>query len=432
MYKLYLYKISLCLYGAGLIAIGIAVLAQGHVLLQPAAIIGGVVLSFHGAHLLLKYFFKRQETINQSASLLAGLFNLGMGILVIIMHTFTVGLLIAAFTVYVFMNAIVKLTDFLLLSANKIKGSFFALVAFIFYTVFGVLMVFVPNMGQQSFLIVSGIYCILYGVCVVNDFIAFILPKKAKNVLKRKIRITLPVFISTFIPLRLLRSFNSFVQPETENQDEYVFESSLKEGEKPDIEILIHVSEKGYGRFGHCDICLDGTILSYGNYDRKSFKFKGGIGDGILFEVDKKTYLEYCVDYRKKTLFSFGLKLNEEQLNQVKEEIKRIKSTAVPWKPPYQVALENGEDVKLEDFKDYCSAMWAKTKAKYYKCTEGRFKTYFIMTTNCVLLTDSIVGKAGADIVRFNGIITPGAYFDYLQREYLIPGSMVISREVYR
>ena len=32
------------------------------------------------------------------------------------------------------------------------------------------------------------------------------------------------------------------------------------------------------------------------------------------------------------------------------------------------------------------------------------------MTTNCVLLTDSIVGKAGADIVRFNGIITPGAY----------------------
>ena len=151
------------------IAIGIAVLAQGHVLLQPAAIIGGVVLSFHGAHLLLKYFFKRQETINQSASLLAGLFNLGMGILVIIMHTFTAGLLIAAFTVYVFMNAIVKLTDFLLLSANIIKGSFFALVAFIFYTVFGVLMVFVPNMGQQSFLIVSE-FIVFFTACVVNDF----------------------------------------------------------------------------------------------------------------------------------------------------------------------------------------------------------------------------------------------------------------------
>ena len=62
----------------------------------------------------------------------------------------------------------------------------------------------------------------------------------------------------------------------------------------------------------------------------------------------------------------------------------------------------------------------------------GKFKTYFVMTTNCVLLAESIVCQAGTDILNLTGIISPGTFYDYLDREFLRPGSMVISREAYR
>ena len=34
------------------------------------------------------------------------------------------------------------------------------------------------------------------------------------------------------------------------------------------------------------------------------------------------------------------------------------------------------------------------------KFTSSKFKTYFVMSTNCVLLADTIVGTAGTDIFK--------------------------------
>ena len=53
------------------------------------------------------------------------------------------------------------------------------------------------------------------------------------------------------------------------------------------------------------------------------------------------------------------------------------------------------------------------------------------MSTNCVLLADSILSKAGTDIINTAGIISPGAYYDYLQKEYTLKNGIVVSRDVY-
>ena len=53
------------------------------------------------------------------------------------------------------------------------------------------------------------------------------------------------------------------------------------------------------------------------------------------------------------------------------------------------------------------------------------------MSTNCVVLADRVIGSAGTDIINLNGIITPGAYYDYLNRELQFENSQVISRTVY-
>lgn len=49
-----------------------------------------------------------------------------------------------------------------------------------------------------------------------------------------------------------------------------------------------------------------------------------------------------------------------------------------------------------------------KTKATLYKFTKGKFKTYFVLGSNCVYLVDNIIGSAWIDILKMNGIITQG------------------------
>ena len=41
------------------------------------------------------------------------------------------------------------------------------------------------------------------------------------------------------------------------------------------------------------------------------------------------------------------------------------------------------------------------------------------MTTNCVLLAESIVCQAGTDILNLTGIISPGTLYDYLDGKSL-------------
>lgn len=80
---------------------------------------------------------------------------------------------------------------------------------------------------------------------------------------------------------------------------------------------------------------------------------------------------------------------------------------------------------------DYASIVYDNLKARFYKFIKGHFKTYFVMNTNCVLLADSIVGQAGIDLVRIQGLISPGAYFEYFNREFSRKNSFVISRTIY-
>ena len=132
-------------------------------------------------------------------------------------------------------------------------------------------------------------------------------------------------------------------------------------------------------------------------------------------------------------MFSYGLRLTEEQREAVRAEVERIKADTVPWKPPYQTACEEkgSANVKLSDHHDYCSELWNGTHAEFFKFTRGKFKTYSILSTNCVLLTDEILGKTGTDIVCIGGIASPGIYYDYLERLYMTHKTMVISKTIY-
>lgn len=431
MYKVYLYKAALFSVGAALLTLGIIIVCQREVLLTPLTVIGGTVLLLHGLYNAIDFIAKggKLTSKRKKAKLFTALLNTGIGIAILVVPTLTVSLCIMVFAAYVMLNAASKLADFIVAKINKQPGGFKDLIAFIFFATFAILL-FATNLRTEAFLLISGIYCILYGAEMISDFIKQIVPQKAKNHLKRRIRISLPVFISTFLPLGTLRYINEYISTNDQLPE---FDGPVRDDTSPpDVEVMVHVSNNGSGKIGHLDLFLDGEVISYGNHDWKSHKLFSVFGDGILFTAKKEPYLDFSVTHDRKMIFSYGLRLTPEQLEAVREEVKRLKSMTVPWKPPYQIAYEeSGGTAKITDFHDYCSILWNGTHADFFKFRKGKFKTYSILSTNCVLLTDNIIGKAGADVVCINGIASPGIYYDYLERLYMTENSMVISKKIY-
>lgn len=430
MKKIYLYKTGLLLYGLGMVVLGIIFIVQGQFVLRVAELFGGAVLIAHGVHLLINFFF-RSKTTRKITGVIAGLLNILGGSVILAVPNITNNLLIISFVVYVFLNALVKLIDYAIAKKHDVEGRFADFVSFLFFTVFGIITAFVPDMGMRSLLVVAGIYCILYGAGQLQDFIAQLIPAKTKNNFKRKLRIVTPVFISTFMPVRFLRYLNKFFQSGEERQETAGLVQSKEGAGPPDIEVLVHVSNDGVGKMGHCDLCFEGEVLSYGNYDFGTASFMRLYGDGVFFTAEKKRYIRFSVTHDKKTILCYGLRLTPEQREMVKNEIARLKANIYIWKPPFQQIKELDDDAVLDPQTDYCSKLWDGTRADFYKFHSGKFKKYFVLSTNCVLLADSILGKAGTDIVKLNGIITPGTYFDYMQREFVLPDGMVISRTIY-
>lgn len=436
MYRQYLHKLNLFLYGTGMIVLGIIILVQGDFLLKPACLIGGIVILVTGVHQIANFISKKGIEVKgkiKLPSLANGIINVGIGLVTIFVPAITVGLLMFIFSLYVLLNALVKIIDFYIFYHNGIKGIAFDFVSFLFFLTFGIIMMFSAYYDQRTLLVISGIYCILYGVTEINDFIHSIIPNKAKSMLSRKIRISLPLFISTFVPLRILKEYQQKLDSREIDIDKLIAEEKLEKNDNnpPDIEVLVHISDDGVGIMGHCDLYFEGEVLSYGNYDEHSARLMGGLGDGVFFTADKDKYIDFSIKNDNKMIFGYGLRLTAEQVSKIREEVRKLKSNIYSWKAPYHVALEGNPDAKLEDFTDYGSKLWNGTHCNFYKFYSGRFKSYFVMSTNCVLLADSILSKAGTDIVKIVGIITPGAYYDYLQREYQLSDSIVISRTIY-
>lgn len=273
---------------------------------------------------------------------------------------------------------------------------------------------------------VMGIYLILLGFTNFTDCTSSAVPAKYKSKLKRKIRITAPPFLTALIPIKILNSINEYFAQEGEQDTSLC---AVKENSLPNVEVFVHVSPSAFGAMGHVDIAIDQRVVSFGGYDLDSMKLGGGIGVGVLFEHFKKQeYIELSQKQLDKTLFGFGLVLTEEEKQKILQKLEDIKKRTYIWKCKAQIAQEKGEDIT--DINDYASCLYKATGVTYYKFKSGSFKYYWVLGTNCVKLADTLLSSSGLDTV-LSGIITPGTYYDYLNKEFMRPGSRVVKRTVY-
>lgn len=242
---------------------------------------------------------------------------------------------------------------------------------------------------------------------------------------KRRIRVSLPLLLTALIPATTLQRLNGYLSRGEGEMAELYNDSKVADASQVDLEIFIHTSDTEMATaVGHVDIGYKGDIISFGPYDPSSDKLWGMISDGVLFKADLEAYLDLCTGDQQKTIFAYGLRLTDQQKAAVEERLQEIDKLLVPYEPLAGKNRKLGSSL-------YAYQLKTETRARFYKFRKSRFKTYFLLSTNCVLLADSIIGQTGMDILNSSGFITPGTYKDYLDKEYDRPNSPVVSRQVY-
>ena len=142
-----------------------------------------------------------------------------------------------------------------------------------------------------------------------------------------------------------------------------------------------------------------------------------------MFKVDKDAYIDLCKEESKKTLFGYGLSLTDAQKRAVEKRLAEIDELLAVWNPSAE--LKNNDHT-------YAYKLRYELGADLYKFKTSRFKTYFVLSTNCCLLADSIIGQAGTAILDMRGIIAPGTYQSYLQYEFESANDLVVARSIYQ
>ena len=386
-----------------------------------------IVILFLSIKQFLNYFIgkknKKKISFNQC------FFNLIFCLIFSLFKNIPLSILPIIFGLYLLFNSTIKFINYYILLKSNANGKLTEISLGLIYLVVSIPIIFSPLKNLNKVLTIIGIYTILLGVNYIIDFITFIIPKRVKNKIRRNIRISLPVFIEAIIPYTVLNEINYLL--DKDNYDKpFVFEEK-SETIPADLEVFVHISNRGFNRMGHVDLCYKGKVISYGNYDDKSVKLKTMIGDGVIFTTTKEKYIPFCIKHSKKTIFVFGLKLTERQRKNIEKTIDKLFDNVYCWEPPYLQEKGRKKLANANKHNDYASKLYQATNAKFYKVKSGRFKHYFVLGSNCCKLADYIIGKSGIDLLKMNGIITPGTYYEYLNREFQKKNSMVVSRKIY-
>ena len=388
-----------------------------------------LILLILGTVQFFYYLFKREKKSEKTMTFTKSFSHLLFCLILSLFPQIPMSILPLLISIYFILNSIIKFITYLLIYKEKTPGKLKEFLLFILYLSVGVPLLISPLKNLSLVLLIMAIYTLLLGINFIIDFISNMIPIGVKNKLKRRVRLSLPVILEAIIPYQVLNEINYFI--DKEEYDQIIMHHDKTINTIPDMEIFVHSSMNGFNRLGHVDIYFDNTVYSYGNYDDNSKTFFEMIGDGVVFTTNKDRYIPFCISHSHKTIIGFGLKLNDNQKKNIQKYIDDLFKNMYEWNCPIEKEISNKKKIKKQDYKDYASCLYKATNANFYKFKSGKFKKYFVLGVNCCLLADNIIGKSGTDILKINGIITPGSYYEYLNREFNKKKSMVISKTIY-
>ncbi|MGT2784993.1 HdeD family acid-resistance protein [Streptococcus merionis] len=418
--------ISYILWGLLWVGIGLGLLVFREVFVSQLTYVVGVSILLLGLFKFPEALFswgKYPKLRHKLVHWLDGLVHIAVALLILLVKDLSAIWLARIVGIYQLLLGFATLINYILLRNDRVPKRFNQLVIALYNLIFGFFSLF--NTGDmRETLMRLGFYLILVGLTSIMDGRRILISEEREDNVKRHIRISVPVIFTMFLPHSVMTKINAFIMEELDLTEE-LEQSRALEAQKsyqgqPVLKVFIHTAKTGFNTVGHCDISYQGTVYAFGNYDVDSERLFGTVGDGVFVETEEAAYIDYCLTAADKTLFEYQLVLTETQKKAFESKLVEIKSLTVPWQPTSETQKAS-----------YMGQLQAIHGAHFYKFTSSRFKTYFVLGTNCVLLADELIGTAGLDLIRMAGIIAPGTYFDYLEKEYENPNSIVVARRVH-
>ena len=396
----------------GIVVLGIIFIVEANVAVPFLWLGFLILLGVYEAGLLYGLIIKRQY--KNLPSILFAFIIMGVIYAFPVTYNRFIGLIVG---LYALLNAIINFVEYQIRRKEKLNGIIGKLFLSIIFLIFALILFVVPYYGVELTFVIAGIYNIVYGL--INLIFAFL-----EIVDHRKFGLSLPVIISALLPLRVFMRIKS---------DDAIMSRTISDPDDDSDEaplcVNIYIQESGFESFGHVDVSIGDTIYSYGLHDPKDRYLLGSAGKGVLVEVNKKAFLKNCLKSGKTMIISYEIYPDDKELAIIKKRLADLLKDAYPFKCDARLEEEKGEAMKADD---YISDVYKDTRCHLYKFKRGKFKTYFVFTTNCVLLTDYLIRNKEINLFDMSGIITPGTYLNFLYQLYLDPDSIVKGIKIYK
>ncbi|MEG0495712.1 MAG: DUF308 domain-containing protein [Eubacterium sp.] len=427
-------KVIGLLAGLWVLTVGIFLIIKPKTSFIDLVILIAVVLVLIAAMNLISLLFKRK--LKGQGEVLEAFVNLGFAI-VLFMFRFPLAKYIPDFfALWILLNSIIRLMSAVTYLKDGVPnyGAYF--INGFLTLVFGLFLLLNNRINILGFSLIAGIYLIWYGVTMLFDALNEEKTQQKMSAgakkMQRKLRIAIPPIIGGLLPRRLLKEYDAKVASEDANT--YIQEQNVviqeKKGVVPyNVEILVHLSKKFMESFGHVDLILGNQAISYGNFDSHSFRLFGIISDGLLFKCNKDRYLQQSVYHDNQVLIGFKVKFNDDELKQIEKNFEKLQENMTEWYCDTQL-MEQGF-LEKGIYEDTADIIYKTSDALFYKFKKGTLKTYFALDTNCVKVADSIFENTFFDKPAIPGIVTPGAYYQFLENELLKVGTKVYEKHIY-
>ena len=412
--------------GITLLILGITSIFIGKNMLNLTIIFVSIIISLNAIIEIIQYLFNKNKDKRIIQVIIKSIINILFASFMLFNKEFVIRSFSIIVGIYLLANMIIQIINYIIYIKYHIKGRIIIIIRLLFFSIFGFILVLNPVKNIKYVQLIQGLYLILLGISMINDFIIETIPEEKSNNIKKQIRLPLPLFLTVFIPKRLINLINEAL----EVPDDKSVLNINKTKNKPDLEVIIHLAEKGSAAFGHMEVCFNNKIYSYGNYDKHSRKLFSSIGDGILLIADKDKYIKYNVTKLNRYLVSYGFSLTENQIREIKKRITfLISNNTIDWYP--DLALYDQGKLSTGNFNDISSDLYKEANGIFKKIIKGKNQKFFVLKNNCALVVDYILGSISKNIININGIIAPGTYYEYLNNEFTKKNSNVVSRKIY-
>lgn len=224
---------------------------------------------------------------------------------------------------------------------------------------------------------------------------------------------------------KVLRSF-----PKVNMPDPFVpYPIAYPPTAKSRFEIFVHVAERGNGPLGHVDLCIDGFVYSYGNYDETNLKLGGWIAEGVLIKAPREEYMLFCKNHYQKALHIYTIAVTDEQMDKIHAYLAKILEPTTQWRPTGEAIYYNPTFDRFEEMYVYFMAQQMDTV--FYKFNRSKFMTYNGWTRNCVSFADHVAKVLRERALRAKNMVFPAQYHKRLQKLLKKNSPLITNYEVY-